>query len=116
VPRLLVVDDLAEICAVIADFCTEQGYTVTTANDGASAMAALEHERFDILIVDIQLHGDSLALAKFARSNGTAVIVISGDPDSIRRHDGHGSYPFLQKPFRLTDLEAMLRDVIGTAP
>ena len=41
---------------------------------------------------------------------GIAVIMISGEPNSI---DGCSPYPFLQKPFDLTELEAALHTLLS---
>jgi DNA-binding response OmpR family regulator len=112
-PRLLVVEDRVEICEVVDIFLKEQGHSVTIANHGKAALSLLESERFDAVIVDVLLPGvPGLDLAKFADLRGTAVIMISGDPNSIEKLNEEGAYPFLQKPFHLAELEAAVRAVL----
>ena len=77
--RLLMVDTRHEICEVIAAFCAEQGYTTTIAGDAASAREALEREKFDCLIIDVVLPGESgLTLAGVVAARGISVVLISG--------------------------------------
>jgi DNA-binding response OmpR family regulator len=112
-PRLLVVEDRTEICEVIDIYLKGQGHSVTIANHGSDALRLLESERFDAIIVDVLLPGVAgLDLAKFADLRGTAVIMISGDPNSIAKLTGDGAYPFLQKPFHLAELEKAVRSVL----
>lgn len=111
-PRLLVVEDRVEICEVVEIYLKGQGHTVAIANHGTAALRLLESERFDAVIVDVLLPGIAgLDLAKFAELRGTAVIMMSGDPNSIEKLND-GGYPFLQKPFHLAELEAAVRAVV----
>ena len=117
-PRLLVVDDLPEICEVIAAYLREQGHDVVIANHGTAARRALELGGFDALIVDLVLPGSSgLALAQIASSQAIPVLTISGDPGRFEDRngpDGNGSAPhlFLHKPFHLAELGAAVRDLL----
>lgn len=53
--RILVVDDDARLCEVLAEFLQEDGFEVLTAHDGREALAALRANPVDLLILDINM-------------------------------------------------------------
>ncbi len=53
--RVLVVDDDAAICELFAKFLERDGYVVTTAYDGRSALEQLRANSVDLLILDINM-------------------------------------------------------------
>ncbi|HUK59352.1 MAG TPA: response regulator [Stellaceae bacterium] len=113
-PKILVVEDRTEVRDVIALFLCEAGHSVTALGNGTQGHAALEHQHFDVVIVDAVLPGLSgLKLAEIATACGAGVILCSGEPETIAKFNGNSPYVFLQKPFRLRELEAMLRTVIA---
>ncbi len=57
--RLLVVDDEREIRRLYADELEDQGYEVETAGTGAEAAQLLENREFDLVVLDIQMRGES---------------------------------------------------------
>jgi two-component system cell cycle response regulator CpdR len=94
-------------------FLRDAGYAVATLDNGRAARAALESQSFDALLVDAVLPGMSgLELAEIAAARGVAVIVFSGELETIKKLDGHCAHVFLAKPFHLTALEAALREIL----
>ena len=57
--RLLVIDDEGDIRHLYAAELEDEGYEVVTAGDSAAAMALLESQSFDLVILDIQLDQES---------------------------------------------------------
>ena len=113
-PRLLVVDDLPEICDVIAAYLREQGHVVETANHGAQARHALEGGDYDAAIVDLVLPGSSgLALAQIASARAIPILLISGGPSTLGNMNGHAPHLFLQKPFHLAELESAIHVLLS---
>lgn len=113
-PRLLIVDDRAEICEVIEIYLKELGHTVVTTSDGAWARSALERETFDGLIADVVLPGVSgLTIADAASARGIPVLLISGEPNTIEKLNRNGLHLFLQKPFHLEELGSALRALLS---
>ena len=107
-PRLLLIDDEADVCEVIGEYLSEQGHIVTVVNDGAAALRVLMGEQFDAVIIDMLLPGTSgLELAEAASARRISVLLMSGEPESIERLSRNNRYPFLQKPFHL--------DILGSA-
>ncbi len=54
-PTLLVVDDEPEISKLVARIFEKRGYRVNVAGDGAEALASVEKDRPDLLILDLNL-------------------------------------------------------------
>ncbi len=53
--RVLVVDDDARLCDVLAEFLEEDGYAVAVAHDGREALVVLRAKPIDLLILDINM-------------------------------------------------------------
>jgi diguanylate cyclase (GGDEF)-like protein len=112
--RILVVDDEAAVRAAIVDTLRHDGYTVSAASDGASALEWLEREPFTLVIIDIVMPQlDGLSFIKTARQRGyrTAYIVMSGYTtwDLAVEAMKLGAADYLPKPFPLE----LLRLVVG---
>jgi len=113
-PNILVVEDRIDVLEVVALYLRDLGHSVTALGNGTEGHAALEHQHFDVVIVDAVLPGLSgLKLAEIATACGAGVILCSGEPETIAKFNGNSPYVFLQKPFRLRELEAMLQAVIA---
>ena len=54
-PMLLVVDDEPEINKLVARIFEKRGYRVTTALDGAEALASVKRDRPDLIMLDLNL-------------------------------------------------------------
>ncbi len=104
--RILVVDDNASNRDLLTRRLQRQGHTVLEAEDGARALALVEKEALDLVLLDLMMPGisgyDVLALLKSdPRSREIPVIMISalGELDSIVRCIEAGADDYLAKPF-----------------
>jgi DNA-binding response OmpR family regulator len=116
-PRVLVVDDQADICELIREVLEAEGCTVSTAANGRNALKLLQSEPFDVAVIDALLpHGVSgRRVAEEATSAGVPIIMITGS--LTMREDLEGSpYTVLMKPFRMSQLTSEIRRVIGERP
>ena len=76
-PHLLVVDDDRRIRNLLSRFLFAEGYRVTTADTAADARAKLEGLRFDLLILDVMMPGESgFELARDLRSSSSVPIIM----------------------------------------
>lgn len=58
-PRILVVDDEPNMCAALLRILESNGYEVTTAPDGKTALELIETEMPDVILLDIMMPGIS---------------------------------------------------------
>jgi len=74
---ILVVDDEPEVRSLLSLFLSDEGYRVTTAGDGAEAIAVLETQGFDLVLLDIKMPRTSgFEVLKFVRERHPAMRVI----------------------------------------
>lgn len=118
-PHILVIDDDAEIGALLTRYFVAHGYRVTVAGDGARARACLRSQDIDLVLLDLGLpDGDGLALLRdFQAFWSGPVIVVSGRGESIERVVGLelGADDYVSKPFDLRELLARVRSVLRRA-
>jgi PAS domain S-box-containing protein len=109
--RILLVEDNPVVRGVVAAGLEEQGHTVFAAAMPADALAYVHGGgRFDLLVTDVvmpELGGGELADRLRAATDGTfGTVYMSGYPASGFRLDARSA--FLQKPFELADLYALV--------
>jgi DNA-binding response OmpR family regulator len=112
VPRVLVADDDATLCALVAEVLREEfGADVEAAGDGQAALAALQSRSYALLILDLGMpRADGFAVLRWLGARSPAervpVVVCSAAHAAMRAEaailDVAG---VLEKPF---DLDALL--------
>lgn len=81
--RILLADDEVTFLNSTAELLRREGYEVETVSDGSSALARAGEERFDLLITDLEMPGNSdLELVRqiAETSGGLPVIILTGFP------------------------------------
>jgi len=110
---IIFVDDEANIRDSAREWLELSGFAVTTAPDGAAALAALEPARCDVLITDVRMPGmGGTALLEAARLRDPTlpVILLTGHGDvalAVEAMRG-GAHDFLEKPYDADHLVAVL--------
>lgn len=113
-PRLLLVEDNAELSDLLTRLLTDEGYDLETAADGHRGLHLGLTRTYEVLIVDRGLPAiDGLDLLARLRARGvtTPVLVLSamGNPaDRVAGLDA-GAEDYLTKPFDVDELFARLR-------
>ncbi len=107
--RILVVDDEANIRALIDEILSEEGYDVTTAADAKQARAARKEHEYDLILLDIWMPDtDGISLLKEWSDNGAAgaVVMMSGHGtvDTAVEATRLGAVDFIEKPVSLAKL------------
>jgi two-component system phosphate regulon response regulator PhoB len=109
--RILVVDDEPDIVALVAYHLAKAGYRVSTASNGADALATARQERPALLVLDLMLPGASgfEVLEQLRADEATrdvAVLMLTArkeEPDRIRGLS-LGADDYLTKPFSPQEL------------
>ena len=117
---LLLVDDEASIREIGKAMLEKSGYAVITSSDGREALDIFRkrHDEIDCVILDLTMpHMDGEETFREMRrvQSDVCVIISSGynRQDVTRRFIGKGLAGFIQKPYRLSELTAKLKEVIG---
>ncbi|USI74186.1 response regulator [Sphingomonas morindae] len=118
-PRLLVVDDDAELVDLIAGFLRDHHLTVDTAADATAMDAALARQRYVCVILDLMMPGeDGLSVLRRLRTRDrTPVIMLSAMSEDVDRIVGLevGADDYLGKPCNPRELLARVRALLRRA-
>jgi PAS domain S-box-containing protein len=113
---VLIVEDETDLMDVASELFRSMGYEVITASNGTDALDILERKaHIDILFTDVMMqHGmNGIELARFASQRYPAmkVILASGYtlPSLRAQYDDIDQFPFMSKPYRMSDLAKKLR-------
>ena len=114
--HVLVVDDEAEVRALLRSGLEPEGFAVSEATDGAGLMAHLAAEPVDLITLDVRLSGeDGFTLAREIRArHNVPIVMISGKGDMIDRVVGLelGADDYIAKPFHMREVLARIRAVL----
>ena len=107
--RVMVVDDEEIVCDRLKNHLEKNDLRVATFTNSKQALAALEEERFDVVVTDLKMAGATgLDVLQNVRQRGhpTQVIIITGygSIEAAREAEAVGAYDFVCKPFELKDL------------
>jgi DNA-binding NtrC family response regulator len=107
--RILVIDDQADVRAMIAIVLRVHHFEIVEADSAAAGLKAFENSNFDVAIVDIFLKGtNGFDLIKMMRerSPNLRIVAISGMTalDFVSSSPEFSDVVCLQKPFRANDL------------
>lgn len=115
--RILLVEDDRPLASALTALLTGAGYAVDCVHDGASAEALSAAERFDLVILDLNLpEMDGLTLLRILRSRAdpAAVMILTarGAPDERVRGLDLGADDYMGKPFDVGEFEARVRSLL----
>lgn len=112
--RVLVVDDEAEMAALLARGLVGEGYEVDIAGDGIRAMTLVNEQKYDLAVLDVMMPGMSgFELCRRLRDQvrGIGILLLTARDavdDRVRGLDA-GADDYLTKPFAFAELAARLR-------
>ena len=114
--RILIVEDEKALCDAIARGFRHLDYSVDCCYNGQSAMDVLSFERFDLVVLDLNLpDADGMTVLKTLRETDseTKVLILSARGEVADKVAGldAGSNDYLTKPFHLDELAARIRSL-----
>lgn len=112
-PKILIVEDDADIAAIERDYLELSGYEVTICSDGTSGLNAALTENCDLLLLDLMLPGtDGFTICRAVREKKDIPILmvtaLGKDVDKIRGL-GFGADDYIEKPFSPSVLVARVK-------
>jgi CheY-like chemotaxis protein len=119
---ILVVDDEAAICRLVATLLQAQGHKVHQAGDGNAALEVAAQLPVELLVTDVRMRGmDGLSLAREManRNPQLKIIFMSGyfDAGDGRPVGLPAGWEFISKPFALPELVGLVNKVLlGLVP
>jgi len=112
----LVVDDDDRIRELVKQYLEDNNFLVTSAKDALDAKKKLEILKFDILILDIMMPGESgLSLTKeIKKNNSTPIILLTAKGETQDRIEGLelGADDYLGKPFEARELLLRIKNIL----
>lgn len=113
---ILVVDDEPAIVRLIRAELLSDGFAVIDASHGEEALARVEADRPDLIVLDLMMPGiDGFEVLRRLRAYGRVPVILltarSGDADKLRGLE-NGADDYLTKPFNPAELAARIRAVL----
>ncbi|WP_396214928.1 sigma-54-dependent transcriptional regulator [Gemmatimonas sp.] len=112
--RVLIAEDETHLGTILEQFLTARGFSVRIVRDGRAALEQLRTENFDVALLDVVMpEVDGLEVLRLIREEPLPpeVIVITGNGtiETAIAALKLGAYDFLSKPYRMAEIEALVR-------
>jgi len=117
--KILIVDDDEELCELVSEYLTVEGFDVKCANDGEEGLNQALSDEYDLAILDVMLprmNGFDV-LRKLRETSKLPVLMLTARGDDMERIVGLeiGADDYLPKPFNPRELAARLRAILRRA-
>lgn len=114
--KILIIDDDEELCELVSEYLSGEGFDVDCVNDGASGLSRAQSGDYDMAILDVMLpkmNGFDV-LKDLRKSSELPVIMLTARGDDSERITGleSGADDYLPKPFNPRELAARLRAIL----
>lgn len=118
--HILVIDDDTRLRSLLQRFLRENDFYVSVAKDAPSAREMLKNYKFDLLIADIMMPGETglQFLSRLRGENNVPVILLTAMGETEDRITGleTGADDYLSKPFEPKELVLRIRNILKRAP
>lgn len=113
--KTLIVEDYPKINQLLAMYARNDGHEVKQVYNGEEALAAVHHEKFDIILLDLMLpgiQGEEL-IKQIRKVSDVYIVVLSAKIDIKDRVDviTLGADDYMIKPFSIEEVMAKLKNV-----
>jgi DNA-binding response OmpR family regulator len=118
--NILIVDDDKDLCNLIAEIASEEGFAVSKAYDGFIALEKIRNNNYDIAVIDNRLSGLSgISMLEYIRKikPGLKTIMISAYMNKRTRNIAKdlGVNEFVDKPFDITYLVERIKEALRSS-
>ena len=114
--KALIVDDDPNICELLRLYFEKDGFTVSIAMEGASALKIFRESRYDIVLLDLMLPGmDGFDVCREIRKESQLpIIMLTARGETLDKVVGLelGADDYVQKPFEPKELMARVKAVL----
>ena len=114
--RILVIDDDSELCSLLDEFLTREGYEVDFENEGRRGLERALKGEHDLIVLDVMLPGmDGFEILRRLRPHSKIpVIMLTARGEDVDRIIGLeiGADDYMQKPFNPRELSARIRAIL----
>ena len=112
--RVLLAEDEPHLGTILEQFLSARGFNVVIVRDGRAALERLRAEPFDVALLDIMMPEiDGLEVLRLVREDPfpPEIIIITGNGtvETAISALKLGAYDFLTKPYRMAEIEALVR-------
>ncbi len=116
--RVLVADDEPAITELMASILAHAGFEVLRAHDGPEALSVAREQRPEVALIDVMMPGldgrDACRALRMEPSlRGLPIVLFSSADEQDVDWRSAGATTFLQKPFSIRDLPALVHRVLG---
>ncbi len=114
--KILIIDDDEELCELVSEYLTVEGFEISCVNDGAAGLESALSGDYDMAILDVMLpkmNGFDV-LRALREESKLPVIMLTARGDDMERIVGLeiGADDYLPKPFNPRELAARLRAIL----
>ena len=111
--RILIVDDDEVSCQLFAETLESDGFSVEQVTSGDAALARLEADTYDLLLIDVRMPGTSgLEVTRIAHNKFPALPIVVmtafGSIDTAVEAIHEGAFDFISKPMNLAEIKSTL--------
>lgn len=114
--RLLIADDDQELCVLLTEYLSSEGFDVECVHDGERAVERVLAENYDLMVLDLmmpKMNGFD-ALREVRKTQGIPVLMLTARGDDVDRIVGleMGADDYLPKPCNPRELVARIRAIL----
>jgi len=114
--RILLIDDDAELCSLLVEFLTREGFSIECEHEGKRGLERALHGGFDLIVLDVMLPGlDGFEILRRLRAEShIPVLMLTARGEDMDRIAGleMGADDYLAKPFNPRELLARIRAIL----
>ncbi len=112
-PCVLVVDDELGMRETLVEILSQTGYCAHSAVDGDDALAAIQQENYDVVVMDIRMPGrDGLSVLREVGNPPPRVIIMTAyaNAEQVRAAKEANAFAVVGKPFKVRQLLGLVAE------